>query len=134
MSPRVVPPAPTLDDQWFWDGVDAHRLLLQRCDGCRRVRQPPGPRCPSCGSVEWATVEARGRGVVYSWIVSRHPTEPDDRPRTVALVELDEGVRLVSNLVDVTGEPEVGMPVVVTFRDVDGVTLPQFRPVSVEHR
>ena len=115
------------DDEWFWAGVAGHRLLLQRCDGCGRLRQPPGPRCPACGSFEWSTVEASGRGRIYSWIVSRHPTEPDDRPRTVILVELDEGVRLVSNLLD-GYDAEVGMAVEVTFADVDGVTLPQFLP------
>lgn len=119
---------PDSDDQWFWDGVRDHRLLLQRCDGCGRLRQPPGPRCPACGSFEWSTCEASGRGQVYSWIVSRHPTKPDEHPRTVVLVELDEGVRLVSNLLD-GYEADVGMPVEVTFAEVGGATLPQFRPV-----
>ena len=127
--PRVVPPVPNADDAWFWDGVGRHLLLLQRCDGCGRLRQPPGPRCPACGSFEWSTQPASGRGRVYSWILSHHPTEPDERPRTVVLVDLDEGVRLVSNLVD-GAEPEVGMAVEVTFASVDGVTLPQFRAVA----
>lgn len=127
--PRVVPPVPNADDAWFWEGVAEHRLLLQRCDGCGRLRQPPGPRCPGCGSFAWSTQPATGRGRVYSWILSHHPTEPDERPRTVVLVDLDEGVRLVSNLVDGT-EPEVGMAVEATFAGVDGVTLPQFRAVA----
>jgi uncharacterized OB-fold protein len=72
-----------------------------------------------------------GRGSVYSWILSRHPTEPDAAPRVVVLVQLDEGPRIVSNLVDV--EPEAGialndMLVEVCFRQIDGVTLPLFRP------
>jgi hypothetical protein len=116
------------DDDWFWEGVRDHRLLLQRCDGCGRLRHPPGPRCPACGSFEFSTVDASGRGRIYSWIVSRHPTEPDAHPRTVVLVELDEGVRLVSNLLADHGA-EVGMRVEVTYADVDGVTRPQFRPV-----
>jgi hypothetical protein len=85
--------------------------------------------CPNCGSLEWDTQEASGRGTVHSWIVSRHPTEPDDEPRIVALVELEEGVRLVSNLQEVE-ESQVwnDMPVEVMFVEIDQVALPQFRP------
>jgi len=87
--------------------------------------------CPACGSVSWTTQQLSGRGTVYSWIVSHHPTDTDDAPRIVALIELDEGQRLVSNLhgvdiADVRNE----MPVEVVFMDVDGVRLPQFRPAG----
>jgi hypothetical protein len=86
--------------------------------------------CPRCGSLEWDTQEASGRGTIHSWIVSHHPTEPDDAPRIVVLVELDEGVRIVSNLDASVAEVENDMPVEVVFVEVDGVTLPQFRPVT----
>ena len=74
-----------------------------------------------------------GRGKVQSWIVSRHPTEPDDAPRIVALIDLEEGVRLVSNLQDVEiADVENDMPVEVVFADIDGFTLPQFRAARGE--
>jgi hypothetical protein len=87
--------------------------------------------CPNCGSLEWTATEASGRGTVLSWIVSRHPTEVDDLPRIVALVELEEGARLVSNLVDVEiGDVANDAAVELVFREVDQVKLPQFRPVT----
>ena len=90
--------------------------------------------CPQCGSVDWDVQELSGRGTLYSWIVSHHPNETDEATRVVALVELDEGIRLVSNLQDV--DPalvENGMAVTVTFVDVDGIRLPQFRPAPKEN-
>jgi uncharacterized OB-fold protein len=119
------------DQDFFWDGVDQRKLLFQRCSGCGAVRQPLGPMCPECQSLEWEPQEAAGRGVIRAWIVSKHPTRPDANPRIVILVELESGERLVSNLQDV--EPDkvrLGMPVEVTFGDVDGVFLHQFRPAG----
>jgi hypothetical protein len=89
--------------------------------------------CPRCGSLEWDDQELAGRGRVHSWIASHHPTEPDDAARIVALIELDEGVRLVSNLQDIDSEDvENDMAVEVVFMDVDGVRLPQFRPARLK--
>ena len=85
--------------------------------------------CGECGSVAWYTQEASGRGSVYTWILSHHPTEPDATPRIVALVELEERVRFVSNLVGIeVADVRNGMPVEITYVDYDGVVLPQFRP------
>jgi uncharacterized protein len=129
--PKVIPPSPDADEQFFWDGVAAGELLLRRCAGCDRLAHPPSPMCPHCGSLEWTTLTASGRGTVHSWIVSRHPTDPDDAARVVALIDLDEGVRLVSNLTDVDpAGVDNGMAVEVVFREVDGVRLPQFRPAG----
>jgi uncharacterized protein len=87
--------------------------------------------CPVCGSLEWTVQEASGRGTVHSWIVSRHPSVGDDLPRIVALVELEEGVRLVSNLQDIDpAQVANDMDVEVVFRQIDGVKLPQFRPAG----
>jgi hypothetical protein len=87
--------------------------------------------CPRCGSVDWTVQESSGRGTVHSWIVSRHPTEPDDAPRIVVLVDLEEGVRLVSNLSGVdAADVRNDMAVEVMFEAVDGVVLPQFRPAG----
>jgi uncharacterized OB-fold protein len=129
--PHVTPPITTLDDDFFWKGVSEDKLLLASCAKCAYLQHPPSPMCPQCGSVEWNVVEASGRGTVLSWIVSRHPSKPDDRPRIVALIELAEGARVVSNVVDAsTDEVENDMAVEVLFADVDGVRLPQFRPVG----
>jgi uncharacterized protein len=89
--------------------------------------------CPHCGSLEWTVQQLSGRGTLHSWVVSKHPSEPDDMARIVALVELEEGVRIVSNLQEVEPEHvENDMPLEVVFVDVDGVRLPQFRPVRGE--
>jgi uncharacterized OB-fold protein len=124
-------PSMTADTQFFWDGVKQHRLLVQRCTGCGELRHPPRPMCPSCRALEWDTIEATGRGTVFSFVMPRHPPLPwFDDGYIVALVELGEGVRLVTNLVDVTpDEVTIGMPVVVQYTEFDGgLVLPLFAP------
>jgi uncharacterized OB-fold protein len=134
--PSVVPPTPTLDDQFFWDAIADGRLVFQRCAACGVVRHPPAPMCGECHSIEWDTQESTGHGHVYTWIVSHHPTKPDAEPRVVVLVELDEGIRFVANLLGVDvgslqdGAVGNGMEVELTIEDVDGVALPQFRPAG----
>ena len=126
--PRAVPPVTDEDNRFFWSGVRDGQLRIQRCVHCGRFRHPPGPMCPDCLSLDWEPVTSSGRGSIYSWVVSHHPTEPDAEPRIVVLVELEEGVRLVANLQGLPWE-EVrnDLPVEVFFADVDGVRLPQFR-------
>lgn len=126
--PRLIPPVVGDDDRFFWDGARRGELLLQRCAPCGQLRHPPAPMCPHCRSLDWDTVPSTGRGTIYSWIVSHHPSEDDTDDRVVVLVELDEGVRLVSNLVGVPWtEVRNDQAVEVLFADVDGVVLPQFR-------
>jgi hypothetical protein len=87
--------------------------------------------CPQCGSVDWEVIDLAGTGSVYSWIISRHPSQPDDEPRIVALVELDEGVRMVTNLRDVeAADVHAGLRVGVGFQEIDGTALPQFSPLK----
>ena len=91
--------------------------------------------CPTCNSLEWAAVEATGRGTVFSFVMPRHPQYPWFEPDyIVALVELEEGVRLVTNLVDVTpAAVTIGMAVTVRFDEFDGgLVLPMFAPVAPE--
>ncbi len=119
------------DDTFFWEGVAAGELRLQRCAGCSRLRMPPSPMCPSCHSLQWRVERASGRGTVYSWVIPRHrPGDSDQSAPIVVLVELEEGVRLVSNLCEL--QPEAvrnGMAVEVCFVDFEnGVRLHQFRP------
>jgi len=129
--PRVVAPIVGKDDEYFWSGVAVGLLLARRCARCGRLQHPPSPMCPACGSLDWDVEQLSGRGTVHSWIVSHHPTQPDDAPRIVALIMLEEGLRLVSNLHDVDARDVVNdMEVEVVFVDVDGVRLPQFRPAG----
>ena len=116
------------DNRFFWDGVKDGRLLFQRCTSCQQLRQPPGPMCPNCHSLEWETIESTGRGTIYSWVLSHHPTEPDAEPRIVVLVDLEEGVRLIANLTGVAvGDVRNDAAVEAFVTEVDGVPLPQFR-------
>ncbi len=133
--PRPKRPRPSItnDNAFFFEGAKQHKLLIQRCASCGRLRHPPGPMCPQCRSLEWDTVEAGGRGTVYSFVVNHYPQVPAfDYPLPVALVELEEGTRLVSNLVGIEpGDIKVGMPVEVEFVAFDDeLTLPQFHPVG----
>jgi uncharacterized OB-fold protein len=124
-------PAVTLDNAFWFDGAREHRLLIQRCAGCGTLRHPPRPRCDRCGSYEWTAVEASGRGTVYSYVVNHQPQVPAfDYPLPIALVELEEGTRLVADLVGVEPwEITIGMPVTVEWIDYDpDLSLPAFRP------
>jgi uncharacterized OB-fold protein len=117
------------DQDFFWEGVKAGKLLFQKCSDCGAVRQPPGPMCPACQSLRWEPHEARGRGTVSAWILSRHPSQPDANPRIVGLIALEEGIRMISNLRDIElSKVTRDMPVEVFFDEVDGTVLPQFRP------
>lgn len=130
-------PAPDTDSAPYWQGCREHRLLIQKCGSCGAVRFPPAGLCPDCGSATHDWISASGRGEVYSWIVVTHPVPKDiyagEVPYVVALVELDEGVRLPTNIVECDPhDVTAGMPVEVVFDDVDDtLTLPKFRPLPV---
>jgi len=120
------------DDQFFWDGLREHKLLFQQCSDCATLRLPIEPMCGKCGSLEWDTLESSGHGSVYTWILSHHPNNPDEVPRIVALVNLDEGIRLVSNMIGIEPDAmanDIEVTVDYVERD-DGVVLHAFRPVT----
>ncbi len=97
------------------------------------LRHPPRPACPNCRSFQWDTVQASGRGTIYSFVVNHHPQVPAfDYPLIVALVELEEGTRLVANVSHMTPETAfIGMPVIAEFEDFDDeLSLPVFRPAD----
>jgi uncharacterized OB-fold protein/acyl dehydratase len=126
-------PAVTQDTAFWFDGAREGKLLIQRCASCGKLRHPPGPVCPQCTSYDWDTVEASGCGTVYSFVVNHYPQVPAfDYPLPVGLIELEEGTRLVADIVGVdAAEVAVGMPVQAEFVAVDDeMTLPMFRPVS----
>ncbi|WP_055494026.1 bifunctional MaoC family dehydratase N-terminal/OB-fold nucleic acid binding domain-containing protein [Streptomyces sp. TP-A0356] len=133
---RVKPggrrPRPVInrDNAGFWEGVRRHRLLIQRCTDCGTPRFPWLPGCGACGSPEWDTVEASGEGTVYSYVVVHHPPFPAFAPPyAVGLIELAEGVRMVSNVIGVPYDKvRIGMPVRLDFvRYDDELELPVFR-------
>jgi uncharacterized protein len=128
-------PAPivTDDSAVFWDAAAGQRLVAQQCAGCGALRHPPRPMCPHCHSLEFQAAQLSGRGTLYSYAVLHHPRHPAfDYPVLAALVDLDEGIRLVSNLVDVAPDDvRIGMPLEVTFVPADGDTfVPVFRPAG----
>jgi uncharacterized OB-fold protein len=119
----------------FWESVKAHAMRIQRCEACGRYVFYPRPLCPHCFSVALTWTPVSGQGTVYSFtIVYRHPVVAfqAETPYIVALVELDEGVRLLTNLVEVPPDPGrvyIGMPVELVYEDVTPeITLPKFRP------
>jgi uncharacterized OB-fold protein len=127
-------PRPTPESKPFWDGCKHHELRLQRCRDCGDAYFYPRNVCPAClsANVEW--FRASGHGKVHTFTVvhagGRNP--PLELPFVLAVIELDEGVRVMSNLVGVPADPEqirLDMPVVVEFADVtEQFTLPRFRP------
>ena len=125
-------PAMSDDTSFFWDGAARGELLIQRCSSCRTLRHPPGPCCPACGSFEWDTLTASGRGTVYSYAVHHYPPIPGfPVPNLVGLIELEEGTRVLANITDVDPDDvEIGLDVEVYFTDFENVVLPQFRPVA----
>jgi uncharacterized OB-fold protein/acyl dehydratase len=126
-------PAVTQDNEWWFDACRQHRLLIQRCASCGALRHPTEPACPICQSFEWDTLEASGRGTVYSFVVNHYPRVPAfDYPLAVGLIELEEGTRLVANLTGIDpADITIGLPVEVVFVDHDDdLTLPAFRPAE----
>jgi uncharacterized protein len=124
-------PPPPRDSAFFWEGVEARELRIQRCTGCGELRHPPRPMCPQCHSLDYDHVVSSGRGEVYSYVVHHHPPVPgQDHPFVVALVQLEEGTRILGNLLDAAPEDvHVGTPVQVDFvARSDGRLLPQWRP------
>ncbi|WP_406155321.1 bifunctional MaoC family dehydratase N-terminal/OB-fold nucleic acid binding domain-containing protein [Streptomyces sp. NBC_01023] len=123
-------PVVNRDNAGFWEGVARHQLLIQRCTACSALRFPWLPGCNACGSPEWDTVAASGAGTVYSYVVMHHPAFPAfDPPYAVGLIELAEGVRMVSNVIGVPYDKvRVGLPVSLEFLRVDeDLELPVFR-------
>lgn len=135
MSEKYEKLLPRIDEMSrpYWEGAKRHELLLQKCQECGHYRYPPGETCPSCLSDKLEWVKVSGRGSVYTWTVfhqAYHPAYKDDIPYAVVVVELEEGPRMITNLVNCRIEDiKMGMPVEVVFDDVtEEVSLPKFRP------
>jgi uncharacterized OB-fold protein len=132
VRPRPAPIV-TDDSAVFWDAAAEERLVAQRCVSCGSLRHPPRPMCPHCRSLEAEVVDLVGHGTVYSYAILHHPQNPAfDYPVLAVLVDLDEGVRVVSNITGVDKDDlRIGMPVEVHFADAaNGSKVPVFRPAG----
>lgn len=109
------------DNRFFFEELKSGRVSIQCCDSCQELRHPPVPMCPTCNSLEWSTREMSGGGELVTFVVIHHPIQPPfEDGYIVALVELDEGPRLVLNLEGIDEEDvEIGMRVIVEARAVD---------------
>lgn len=135
MTAHVVRPMVNRDSRFFWDGTAAGELRIQRCNACGDLRFPPGPACQSCDAFDRGHQVAAGTGTVFSYVVHRHPPVPGkELPIVIALVDLDEGVRMVGEVVDVPAEEmRIGMRLRVDFHRIDDeLTLPIWRAVEEE--
>jgi len=113
-------PVPTDDSAPYWEAMNRHELLLQRCRDCQHVTYPPGPMCTACQSFELEHFVSSGKGHVYSWTVVQHMGHPAfDPPYAVLLVEVEEGPRIIAQLLAPNSNEweqlEVGTPVRITW-------------------
>jgi uncharacterized OB-fold protein len=125
-------PKPTPESRVYWDGLRARQLMLPRCLDCAKAHFYPRAVCPHCASrrLEWR--RASGRGTLYSFVINhRPPAWRGPEPYVIAVIELEEGPRLMANLVGVAPDPSLircDAPVEIQYEDVTPeVTLPAFR-------
>ena len=137
MTQRTPPlPQPTPETREFWEGCRRGELILPRCRDCDRFHFYPRALCPYCWSTSLDSVKSSGRGRLYSYVINHRPAPgfEERTPYIIAVVELEEGVRMLSNLVGVEPDPaklSLDMPVEVTFQEAsDDITLPLFKPVG----
>jgi uncharacterized OB-fold protein len=125
---------PTPETQHYWDGARVGELRLQRCESCDQAYFPPRPFCPACSSTDVKVFVASGKGTLYSYAIHHRPVPGFTPPFALAVVQLAEGPRLMSNLVDVEQTPQaltLDMALEVTFLHIDDeIALPVFRPAQ----
>jgi len=134
-TPDSQKPIPIPDEasKPFFDGAREHRLMIQRCSTCGAVMWPVKARCDNCLAANVTWVQASGKGTLYSFVLMHqvyHPGFASEVPYNIAEVDLEEGLRMMSNVVGCSNaDLHIGMPLEVTFEDVtEAVTLPKFRP------
>jgi uncharacterized protein len=126
-------PAPVLteDNRFFWEAARDNHLVVQTCSDCGNHRHPPRPMCPDCKSTGWYQTPLSGAGTLYSFSILHHPRSLQfDYPIIAALIDLSEGVRIVSNVVEIeTDRLRIGMPLMVRFVDtLEEMKVPVFAP------
>jgi uncharacterized OB-fold protein/acyl dehydratase len=127
---RLRPPL-GFDNAWWWEGIERGELLIQRCSSCGELRHPPRPMCGQCQSLQWETVASKGTGTIYSFTVLHHPPVPGyEYPLVAAVIELEDGIRMLANVVGCSPEDvHIGMRVQGRIENVDDeMKLPMFRP------
>lgn len=136
LEPTPPKPLPiiTEENRHFWEGCQQGKLLLQQCDQCYQYQFYPRLYCMHCDSDTLHWVETSGHGIIYSYTIVHQNKSPEfvhDTPYNVAIVQLNEGPRLLSNIVDVEAtELKVDLPVMVIFDRVnETITLPRFKPL-----
>lgn len=131
-KPSRIKPPMAHDNAWWWERVARDGILpIQRCGECGKLRHPPRPMCDACGSLAFDHVAASGRGRVHTFTVLHSPQIPGyEYPLVAALIDLEEGERIASNLVGCApGDCRIGMAVeAFIHEDEDGFKLPMFRP------
>jgi uncharacterized OB-fold protein len=128
-------PKPNADTKPFWDGCCQHQLRFQKCRECGHVRWPPSIICPNCHSQNAIWILSSGRGKIYSYVVHHqayHPAFRDKLPYVVAIVELEEGPHLLTNIIGSAHDHlRCDLPVVVNWEDVtQEISLPKFNLVD----
>lgn len=130
----TIAPQPTEISKPFWDGCRARRLVMQKCEHCGNVAYYPAYMCPACTSEKMTWTELSGRGRVHSVTIVHRPAAPafaSAVPYAVALIEVEEGPIMMSNIVGPTAlETKIDDDVEVVFEDVGEVTLPRFRRIG----
>ncbi len=127
-------PVPTPETQHYWQGALAGELRLQRCESCNQAYFPPRPFCPMCSSPRVQVFLASGKATLYSYTISHRPVPGFTPPFAIAVVQLAEGPRMMTNLVEVEQSPDaltLDMALQVTFLRIDDdIALPVFRPAT----
>ena len=123
----MIRPMVNRDSAYFWEGTQKGELRIQSCNACGVLRHPPGPACPACGALDRGYVVASGLGTVFSYVVHRHPPVPGkELPIVIALVDLDEGFRMMLNVLDSPpAELAIGSRVRIVYRPHGEAMLPQ---------
>jgi len=133
-EPARARPKPTPETRHFWEGTRLNELRLQRCDACAHVYFPPRPFCSACGGRKVSVFKASGRGKLYSYVIHHRPVPGFTPPYSIAVVELEEGPRMMTNIVGCPQTPEaleLDMKLEVSFQKLDDeITLPLFRPAK----
>ncbi len=129
-------PVPSAEAQPYWDGLRDRKLLMPRCDACGKYWFPPSLLCPHCNATKWTWTSTSGHGRIFSYVVYHrvyHPGFADEVPYAVAVIELDEGPRMISNVIGIVPDKLVcDMRVEVVYQPItETITLPKFKPTAV---
>ena len=129
-------PVPTPETQFFWDKCKEHELWLQRCQTCQHVFFYPRMHCPECLSEDVPGFRASGKGTLWTYMINHRPVPgfEDDAPYAIAVVQLEEGPRMMSNIVGIENTPDnlvLDMPLEVVFEDAtEEISIPKFKPAG----